>query len=179
MSASHVTDHITLVPILFSLFNESVTKPNSGIVLVISILLTSIPGFLNLFSLEKEDEKESLFAGFLNSFSLKEDEKESELIITIKRSILLIQKEEFKKAEQMLHLALKLAQQQQNDQAVTYIHDLMANLAYDTEDLSKAETLFVNVLQRLIASGAQQDDNRVLHISYKMADIYKKMGDIE
>nr|CAD7438853.1 unnamed protein product [Timema bartmani] len=93
--------------------------------------------------------------------------------------LLLQQKEEFKKAEQMLHLALKLAQQQQNDQAVTYIHDLMANLAYDTEDLSKAETLFVNVLQRLIASGAQQDDNRVLHISYKMADIYKKMGDIE
>nr|CAD7432418.1 unnamed protein product [Timema monikensis] len=136
-------------------------------------------GFLNLFSLNKEDEKESLFAGFLNLFSLKEDEKESELITTIKRSILLIQKEEFKKAEQMLHLALKLAQQQQNDQAVTYIHDLMANLAYDTEDFSKAETLFVNVLQRLIASGAQQDDNRVLHISYKMADIYKKMGNIE
>nr|CAD7202695.1 unnamed protein product [Timema douglasi] len=88
-------------------------------------------------------------------------------------------KEEFKKAEQMLHLALKLAQQQQNDQAVTYIYDLMANLAYDTDDFSKAETLFVNVLQRLIASGAQHDDNRVLHISYKMADIYKKMGNIE
>ncbi|XP_067001522.2 tetratricopeptide repeat protein 19 homolog, mitochondrial isoform X2 [Anabrus simplex] len=124
--------------------------------------------------------KTFILCGLLSSLGLKKDDEttpESELIMTIKRSILLIQKEEFKKAEQMLHLALKLAQEQQNSQAVTYIYDLMANLAYDTHAFDKAESLFVPVLSHLLASGTPPDDNKVIHISLKLANIYKAKKD--
>ncbi|XP_076752663.1 tetratricopeptide repeat domain 19 isoform X2 [Xylocopa sonorina] len=87
-----------------------------------------------------------------NLFSPKEEKDDTEeLKMTIKRSILLIQKQEFQKAEQMLHLALRQAQTLQH---------------YD-------------VLKRLIAKGVPQDDLAVIHISLKIADIYDKSGDIE
>ena len=58
---------------------------------------------------------------------------------------------EFNKAEQLFHLALKTAQEQQNEKGVTYVYDMMANLAYQQEDFIKAEKLFKSVVQRLIA----------------------------
>ena len=51
----------------------------------------------------------------------------------------------------MLHVALKTAQEAQNGQAVTYIFDLLANLAYQREEYSKAEKLFKDVLKRMFA----------------------------
>lgn len=94
-------------------------------------------------------------------FSPEDEDKESELIMTIKRSILLTTKGEYAKAEQMLHLALKLAQQQQNPQGVLYVFDLMANLALERGELAKSETLFVTVLQRLLSAGMAQDNIKV------------------
>lgn len=55
-------------------------------------------------------------------------------------------------AEQLLHLALKSAQETDNEDAVTYIYDLMANLAFENEEYKKAETLFVDVLKRYLES---------------------------
>lgn len=55
------------------------------------------------------------------------------------------QRDEFKTAEQMLHIALKLAQEQQNEDGITYIYDLMANLAFAQGEFNKAERLFVQV----------------------------------
>ncbi|KAH1023895.1 tetratricopeptide repeat protein 19 homolog, mitochondrial [Dendroctonus ponderosae] len=104
-------------------------------------------------------------------FQKDDDEKESELIMTLKRAILCTQREEFNKAEQMLHLALRIAQQQQNEQGVLYCYDLMANLAFNSCELDKAEKLFVSVLQMLLSSGTPEDDIRVIHISLKLARI--------
>ncbi|XP_063233876.1 tetratricopeptide repeat protein 19 homolog, mitochondrial [Bacillus rossius redtenbacheri] len=115
-----------------------------------------------------------LFSGLLGFFRSEETEPESELILTMKRSVLLMQRGELDKAEQMLHLALKMAQELQNAQAVTYVYDLLANLAYDRGDLVKAEPLFVSVLQRLLGSGTPASDNKVVHISLKIADIFTK-----
>lgn len=93
---------------------------------------------------------------------IDEDEnKESELIMTLKRSVLATQREQFDKAEQLLHIALRLAQQQQNEQGVLYCYDLMANVAFNRLELNKAEKLFVSVLQMLLATGTQQDDLKV------------------
>ncbi|KAF6215392.1 hypothetical protein GE061_010144 [Apolygus lucorum] len=110
-------------------------------------------------------------AGFLNLFQRKEEEDESELITTIKRAVLMIQRDEFKVAEQLLHVALKLAQEQQNEDGVTYIYDLMANLAFAQGEFTKAEKLFVQTMQRVIRGGAPQDDIKVLHMSLKLAKI--------
>lgn len=56
---------------------------------------------------------------------------------------------------------IRLAQQQQNEQGILYCYDLMANLAYDTYDLNKAEKLFVSVLQILLGNGTPQNDLKV------------------
>lgn len=117
-------------------------------------------------------------------FGLFEPEKTNEeqipdLITTIKRSILMIQRGEFKKAEQMLHVALRQAQSLQNYDAVTYIYDVMANLAFDVGDYQKAESLFVTVMQRLISSGTPKDDMKIIHISLKMAKLYEQRGDAD
>lgn len=58
---------------------------------------------------------------------------------------------ELNKAEQLLHIALKTAQETQNELAITYIFDLLANLAYQREEYSKAEKLFKEVLQRMFS----------------------------
>lgn len=94
-------------------------------------------------------------------FSKEDETKESELIMTLKRSVLSIQRKEYVKAEQLLHLALRLAQEQSNPEGVLYVYDLMANLAMERNQLEKAEKLFVNVLQKLLSSGLQQEDMKV------------------
>ncbi|KAK9305414.1 hypothetical protein QLX08_003546 [Tetragonisca angustula] len=115
-----------------------------------------------------------------NLFFPKEEQNDvEELIMTIKRSILLIQKKEFPKAEQMLHIALRQAQILQHYDGITYVYDVMANLAYDTNNYEKAKDLFKSVLQRLIAKGVSEDNLAVIHISLKISDIYNEIGDIE
>ncbi|KAL0121749.1 hypothetical protein PUN28_006904 [Cardiocondyla obscurior] len=100
------------------------------------------------------------------------DEETPEVIMTIKRSVLLIEKREYDKAEQMLHVALNQAQTIQNYDAITYIYDVMANLAFDTGKYHKAEKLFVSVLERLMSKGAAEDDIRIIHISLKIAKMF-------
>lgn len=94
-------------------------------------------------------------------FEKDDEEKESELIMTLKRAVLCTQREQYDKAEQMLHIALRLAQQQQNKQGILYCFDLMGNLAFDTFQLEKAQKIFVIVMQMLLESGVKEDDNKV------------------
>jgi tetratricopeptide repeat protein 19 len=77
-----------------------------------------------------------------------------------------------KKAEKMLHIALRLAQQQQDADGITYVYDLLANLALEKGEFNKSEKLFVSVMQRLLGSGVAQDDSKIIHISLKLAEIY-------
>lgn len=96
---------------------------------------------------------------------------EDELIETIKHCVLFIQRTEYDKAEQLLHVALRQAQQIQHQLGITYIYDVMANLALQREQLDKAKQLFVAVTQRIMADGANEDDLRVIQISTKLARI--------
>lgn len=102
---------------------------------------------------------------------LKKDEEEPEdkLINTIKLSILEIQKGDFKKAEQMLHLSLRMAQDLKSKDGITYVYDIMANLAMEAKEFVKAEKLFADIMKLLLSEGVEQDDNKILHISSKIA----------
>ncbi|XP_053978263.1 tetratricopeptide repeat protein 19 homolog, mitochondrial-like isoform X1 [Hylaeus volcanicus] len=136
------------------------------------------------FQEQKDISRTILFVlsgSFLFNLFDSEETKDdvAELEMTIKRSILLIQRGEFPKAEQMLHVALRQAQTLQHYDGITYVYDVMANLAYSMNDFKKAEKLFVSVLQRLISKGASQDDLAVIHISLKIATMYNKMEDTE
>ena len=77
----------------------------------------------------------------------------------------------------MLHVALKIAQDQQNQDGITYIYDTLANLALEQKEYKKAEKLFVNVMQRLVSQGVPQSDNRIIHMSLKIAEISKLQND--
>lgn len=87
-----------------------------------------------------------------------------------------MQREEFDKSEQLLHLALKMAQERSDEQAITYVYDVLANLAFQKEDFSKAEKLFVEVMKRLLANGTAADDNAIVEISLKLAAMYGKLS---
>lgn len=102
-----------------------------------------------------------LAAGLLSMFSKDEETPEDKLTTNIKWSILYIQRGEHQKAEQMLHLALRMAQDLQNKDGITYVYDIMANLAMERGEFKKAEKLFVTVMQRLLGDGYQQDDIKV------------------
>ena len=96
---------------------------------------------------------------------------EDELVHTIKHCILFIQKNEFEKAEPLLHVALSQAQQINHKYGITYFYDVMANLALQREQLDKAKQLYVVVTQRIMADGATEDDPKVVHLSVKLARV--------
>ncbi|XP_045470508.1 tetratricopeptide repeat protein 19 homolog, mitochondrial [Harmonia axyridis] len=112
-------------------------------------------------------------------FTSGDEEKESELIKILKRAVLCMKKEQYNAAEQLLHLALKIAQEQQNEQGIIYCFDLMANLALEQLIFDKAEKLFVAVLQILLSKGVQQNDLKVIHISLKLARIAQLKAEME
>lgn len=91
----------------------------------------------------------------------KEESPEDKLITTIKRGILCMQREEYDKAEQILHLALRMAQDINSKDGVTYVYDVMANLAMEREQFHKAEKLFVHVMRRLMSAGYTEDSPKV------------------
>ncbi|XP_017000076.2 tetratricopeptide repeat protein 19 homolog, mitochondrial isoform X1 [Drosophila takahashii] len=109
----------------------------------------------------------------------KEETPEDKLVKTIKRSILCIQREQYDKAEQMLHLALRMAQDIQSKDGITYVFDLMANLAMEREQFKKAEKIFTDVMKRLFADGHTEESPKILHISSKIAHMSQLQGDLE
>lgn len=73
-----------------------------------------------------------------------------------------------------------MAQTLRNTLAETYIFDLMANLAYESNQLEKAERIFVDVIKRLMdIEKAAEDDIRLLHISTKIAHISYLQNDFD
>lgn len=99
--------------------------------------------------------------GFLSGAE-KELNPEEEIVMTMKRAIICVQREQYSQAEQLLHIALNMAQKQNNENAITYIFDLMANLAMERNEPMKAKNLFVNVMQRLLQSGIEEGDLKVI-----------------
>ncbi|XP_072113518.1 tetratricopeptide repeat protein 19, mitochondrial isoform X2 [Mobula birostris] len=97
---------------------------------------------------------------------------EDEIILLIKHAKLSAAKGELKDAERILHQALHMAQQAQNNQAISYIYCQMANLAFLHGDLLSAERLFKATMSHLLGSGMQQDDNALIEISLKLCNIY-------
>lgn len=108
-----------------------------------------------------------------------EETPEDKLVMAIKRSILCIQRGQYDKAEQMLHLALRMAQDLHSKDGVTYVFDVMANLAMERAEYKKAEKLFVSVMQRLLADGLKENDIKMLHISSKIAHMQTLQGALD
>ncbi|XP_017854427.2 tetratricopeptide repeat protein 19 homolog, mitochondrial isoform X2 [Drosophila busckii] len=137
--------------------SSSSDHPHTGLVLTAAISFS-------LFDSKDKDEEET---------------PEAKLINTIKRSILCIQREQYEKAEQMLHLCLRMAQDIQSTHGITYVYDLMANLAMERQQFKKAEKIFVDVMRRLMNEGYADDSPKILHISSKIAHMSQMQGELE
>ncbi|EDL10340.1 tetratricopeptide repeat domain 19, isoform CRA_b [Mus musculus] len=81
-------------------------------------------------------------------------------------------KDEPEAAELILHDALRLAYESDNRKAITYTYDLMANLAFIRGQLENAEQLFKATMSYLLGGGMKQEDNAIIEISLKLANIY-------
>ncbi|GAB1296212.1 Tetratricopeptide repeat protein 19, mitochondrial [Apodemus speciosus] len=112
------------------------------------------------------------------------DEAEAEIIQLLKQAKLSIMKDEPEAAELILHDALRLAYESDNRKAITYTYDLvtaltslaveegMANLAFIRGQLENAEQLFKATMSYLLGGGMKQEDNAIIEISLKLANIY-------
>lgn len=113
----------------------------------------------------------------------------------------IIQRKDYKKSEQFLHLALRTAYDIQHHQARKYIIDevyphflilsknviisisdkkkliQMANNAFESGNLHKAENLFKEMIKLLLADGMQPDELPIIHISAKLASLYAHFHD--
>lgn len=140
----------------------------------IRLAFAAVPTYLAFFQKKEEEEGEPTKESFLDKILPEEialllkkkpvqDETtpEGKLTTTIKRTILCIQRQQFDKAEQMAHLALRMAQDIQHYDGITLCYDIMANLAFDREQYQKAQNLFEDTLHRLLQKGVAQDDIQV------------------
>ncbi|XP_070553130.1 tetratricopeptide repeat protein 19, mitochondrial-like [Ptychodera flava] len=75
-------------------------------------------------------------------------------------------------AERIYHRALLKAQQENNKEGIVYVYDQMANLAMKRGHFHKSEELFKESLRGLLSSGFPKDDNAVIEISLKLAQVY-------
>lgn len=121
-----------------------------------------------------------MLCGVLGWFGLTKDDptQEENLETTVKMAVLAVQEGNLVKADKLLHVALKLANDMQYQAAVTHIYCLMANLAMERGLVGQAERLFTTVLKRILAEGEAQDSNAVVEISLKLSQIFLSNGDL-
>ena len=122
-----------------------------------------------------------LQAGFLGWLGLTSPpvEEEDDLTLAVKRGILAIQEGDLARADRLLHIALKMAQDSGREEAITHIFCLMGNLAIERNFPGQAERLLKTVVQRLIAAGEPTDSNSVVEISLKLAQTYASIGSLQ
>ena len=106
-------------------------------------------------------------------------EEEDDLTLAVKRGILAIQEGDLARADRLLHIALKMAQDGGREEAITHIFCLLGNLALERNFPGQAERLLKTVVQRLIAAGEPSDSNSVVEISLKLAQVYASIGSFE
>lgn len=135
-----------------------------------SISLVTVPPFLSFFHKEENEVDDTpLWEKFVPNIILhlirnkkpENEPPEEQLKNLIKRTLFCIHEGEDVRAEQMAHLALRMAEDLQHYDGITLCYDVMANHADHLKQYKKAEMLYTDVIQRLLWQGVPRDDNRV------------------
>jgi len=141
--------------------------------------LASPLGILSFFGLDEYSRLERKYAREVAEGTSNKD-FESELKNVLKMGILDMRKGNYDKAESLFHIGLTMATDMQHQNGITYVLDLMANLALERKEYEKAERLFVNVMQRLIGlRGLSETDDAIVEMALKMASIHQGQGQHE
>lgn len=122
-----------------------------------------------------------LITGVLSSLGIEEPVvdpgADDPLKMTIKKGMLCMMKGDHEAAEAIFHAALKIATDLSNDKAVDYIYMMMAENALDQRDLKKSESIYREVMRRLLSSGrCKENDEAIVEISLHLATIYGETG---
>ncbi|KRZ83426.1 Tetratricopeptide repeat protein 19, mitochondrial [Trichinella sp. T8] len=111
--------------------------------------------------------------------SIEDDDKRVQITNLVKEAISCLREKLFEDAIDILHNALKIAEEENDDKAINYIYDLLANIYYMMNVSDKALALFHNLMNRLLSQKVAKDDASIIEISLKMADLYAMMGNDE
>ena len=115
-----------------------------------------------------------IMSGILTWLGLAPDPNanhDSNLLTTVKRGILASQEGDLKRAQQILHLALRQASEMGDHAAVNHIYCLLADIAIEMNLFGEAERLYIDVMKRIITEGEPQNSNAIVEMSLKLANI--------
>ena len=87
-----------------------------------------------------------------------------------------MQEKNFKLAEQLFHEAVNVARTKlRNENEVTRMYDRLAEVAFESGDYRSARKLFTSVMERLLSMGVDQNDLRILNLSFKLAQTMERL----
>lgn len=128
----------------------------------------SIVGFIRgLTSSDIEEEREKL----TDEQKIKRMTP-AELLVA--KGVLAMCDQEYIKADELFHEALKLAQDENNDEQETLLLNLLASNSFESGDYESAEKLLIDLMKRMIADDIEPTDLAILELSLKLASIYSR-----
>lgn len=131
-------------------------------------ILVGLMGLLKSFtSSDIEEEKTKL----TDEQKMKKM-KPVELVIA--KGVLAMCDQDYNKASDLFHKALRLAQDEDDEERETLVLNLLASNFFESGDLVSAEKLFIDLMKRMIAHDVEPTDLAILELSLKLASIYSK-----
>lgn len=94
--------------------------------------------------------------------------------ILIAKGVLSMCDQDYSKANELFHEALRLSQDENNEEQETLILNLLASNFFEADDFENAEKLFIDLMKRMIANNVEPTDPAILELSLKLASIYSK-----
>lgn len=94
--------------------------------------------------------------------------------ILIAKGVLSMCDQDYTKANELFHKALRLSQDENNEEQETLILNLLASNFFEADDFDNAEKLFIDLIKRMIANNVEPTDPAILELSLKLASIYSK-----
>lgn len=130
--------------------------------------MLSILGLFKAVTVEEAEEKKHK----LSDEEKIKKMKPAELLIA--KGVLSMCDQEYLKADELFHQALRLAQNEKNEEQETLVLNLLASNYFESGDLKKAEKLFIDLITRLVAQDVEPTNPAILELSLKLASIYSK-----
>ncbi|GFN76395.1 tetratricopeptide repeat protein 19, mitochondrial [Plakobranchus ocellatus] len=126
------------------------------------------------------------YALFGFSFGKKEEESEKDILTETYRDARLAHaRKDLKKADDLYHEALKIADEQVAAKKITYdkfitsrtlMYDGLADIAMQTGQIETAERLYKETMKGCLQQGMEQDANAMVELALKLASIYAIQG---
>lgn len=100
--------------------------------------------------------------------------KMSPVELLIAKGVLSMCNQEYAKANELFHQALHIAQDEANEEQETLVLNLLAANYFEKGEFEKAESLFIDLIKRMINNDVNPTDPAILELSLKLASIYSR-----